>query len=295
MQIRRQTMPVWRSVLALTTAILAGGCSIRRLPARVMGPVFDDVAKALYRQTDLELAKDGLPAFLLMIDGLLESSPNDQRLLLAGAQAYSAYAMAFVEDENPDRATRLYARATDYALRALWPGTSLDQAQRQRQAAFGRVVSRTPKQQGPALYWTASCWASWIVCNAGSADAIADLPKVECLMTRALEIDETYQHGGPHLFMGVYHAARPKQLGGRPDLAKKHFQKAIDIAGDACLIAKVYFAKCYARQTFDQELHDRLLGEVVAAKIDEKSDLALINAIAKARAQRLLQESEEFF
>lgn len=260
-----------------------------------MSPVLDGISTSLYKQTDLQLAKDGLPTFLLMIDGLLESSPNNEQLLLTGTQAYSAYAMAFVEDDDPERALGMYRKAMGYALRALWPSMTLTKLQEQPQEQFEAAIAKVKHRDGPALFWTASCWASWIVMNAGSVDALADLPRVQLMMERSLAIDETYQHGGPHLFMGVYHAARPKQIGGNPEKAKEHFDRAVEIAGDNYLIAKVYFAKYYARQVFDKALHDTALKEVLNAEIDEESDLALLNTIAKARAAKLLEESDEFF
>ena len=272
------------------------GCSfVKGVPARMISGTLDDLGTSLYKQTDLELAKDGLPTFLLLIDGLLESDPDNPKLLIAAAKAYSAYTAAFVEDGDPERAAKLYRKARDYAKRLLCRNKQLKQAWDQPFDAFEAAVKTTTKRDVPALFWTSSCWASWIVCNSGSVEAIADLPKVECLMTRTVELDGTYNAGGPHLFLGVYHAARPKQIGGSPEKAKKHFEKVFQIAGDDYLIAKVYFAKYYARQTFDQELHDRVLKEVLKAEIDEDSDLALLNTVAKARAEVLLDESEDFF
>ncbi len=271
------------------------GCSVRRMAGRMVGPMFDDIGNALLRQTDLQLAKDGMPTLLLMLDGMAQSNPGDKHMLLAAAQAYSAYAMAFVEDADPDRARAMYRKAMSYALAALWPGMTLEKLQVQPQERFDAAVARVSKKDGPALYWTASCWASWIVMNTGSVDALADLPRVQTMMERALAIDETYQHGGPHLFLGIYYAARPKQIGGDPALAKKHFLKAIQIAGDDYLLAKVYYAKYYARQVFDKKLHDRLLKEVLAAKVDPHSDLAFANTVAQERAKRLLAESDDYF
>ena len=281
--------------ISAASLVFAAGCSFQSMATRAVEPMFNDVGKSLYKQTDLKLAKDGLPTFMLMIDGLLESNPNDRRLLLTGAQAYSAYAMAFVEDEDPKRAMGMYRKALRYSLRALWPGMTLEKAQVQPQEEFEAAVAKTRPSDGPAVYWTASTWASWIVMNSGSVDALADLPRVAALMERALAIDETYQNGGPHLFMGVYYAARPKQIGGQPEKAKEHFEKAIEIAGDNFLLAKVYYAKFYARQVFDKELHDRLLKEVLAAKVVDGSDNALLNTVAQAKAKALLAESDDYF
>ena len=41
----------------------------------------------------------------------------------------------------------------------------------------------------PPIFWTAYCWAGWIQSNMGSAKALGDLPRVEALMSRVLELE----------------------------------------------------------------------------------------------------------
>ena len=60
-------------------------------------------------------------------------------------------------------------------------------------------------------------------------------------------------------------------------------------AGDA-----VVYAQKYARLVFDKALHDRLLHQIIDAKVDV-ADMTLINTIAKSRAAELLAESDEYF
>jgi len=282
------------AVLALALAL--PGCGfVRSMPVRMAEPVLRDVAASVYRQTDLELARDGLPAFILLIDGLLESNPDNPDLLVAAAQAYSAYAAAFVEDEDPERATKLYATARRYGERLLRQNKAMDRAWTKDFDTFQAAVAGTTQRDLAGLFWAASSWASWINCNSGSADALADLPQVECLMLRAAALDGTYNQGGPHLFLGVYYAARPKQLGGDPDKAREHFEKALAIAGDDFLVTKVYFAKYYARQIFDRELYERTLKQVLEAPVADPSDVALLNAVARRRAKQLLDDTDEYF
>ena len=45
---------------------------------------------------------------------------------------------------------------------------------------------------------------------------------------------------------------------------------------------------------FDQTLHDKLLNEVINAKVKESS-LTLINTIAQQRAKKLLASSKDYF
>jgi len=41
-------------------------------------------------------------------------------------------------------------------------------------------------------------------------EAMSELPRVEWMMKRALELDEGFYYGGPHLFMGIWYGSRPK-------------------------------------------------------------------------------------
>jgi len=59
-------------------------------------------------------------------------------------------------------------------------------------------------------------------------------------------------------------------------------------------MAKLLYAEKYARLVFDQELHDKLLKEVINSKI-ENDESTLINSIAQHKAELLLAQSDEYF
>jgi len=83
-------------------------------------------------------------------------------------------------------------------------------------------------------------------------------------------------------------------MGGKPDVGKAHFERAIELSEGKFLPAKVFFAQQYARLVFDRELHDSLLKEVMDA--DARVDgLTLINLIAKEQASALLESADEYF
>ena len=113
-------------------------------------------------------------------------------------------------------------------------------------------------------------------------------------MARVLELDETYDNGGPHLYMGVFETVLPPSVGGRPEVARGHFERTIEIAGGKHLLAKVFFADNYARLVFDRDLHDRLLREVLETDI-RAPGLTLMNAIAQERARELLASADDYF
>ena len=57
-----------------------------------VGSLLEDVAKASSKQSDLRLIREGMPAYLMLIDGMIEAWPGNDRLLIAAAQGYSSYA-----------------------------------------------------------------------------------------------------------------------------------------------------------------------------------------------------------
>ena len=59
-------------------------------------------------------------------------------------------------------------------------------------------------------------------------------------------------------------------------------------------MTKVLLAREYARMVFDQDLHDRLLQEVIDADPDVPG-LVLLNTLAQGQARILLADSDKYF
>jgi hypothetical protein len=97
-----------------------------------------------------------------------------------------------------------------------------------------------------------------------------------------------------HGYLGILNSLRPPALGGKPDVAREHFERAIALTGGRDLSIKVEYARRYARLVFDQELHDRLLTEVLDAPVDAPR-MTLFNVLARQEAQTLLASSKEYF
>lgn len=251
-----------------------------------------DIAEGILNQDDPETVRAGAPAYLLMLDGLIADEPEDQALLLAGARLYGAYAAAFVEDD--ERARRFTGKALAYARRAL----CLDQPEvcEREQRPYGEFVQVLPEVGAgelPLLYAYGASWAGWIE-NRGDWAALADLPKVEAVLERVIQLDEAHDHGNAHLYLGVIRTQLPPALGGNPEKGRIHFERAIELSGGRNLFAKVEYAEHYARLVFDQALHDRLLNEVLAARV-EAPGFVLINTLAQQRARDLLASSRQYF
>ncbi|HWN80969.1 MAG TPA: TRAP transporter TatT component family protein, partial [Candidatus Udaeobacter sp.] len=147
----------------------------------------------------------------------------------------------------------------------------------------------------PEVLWTAAAWAGWANLSLDQPAAVADLPLIEVLLDRAVELDEGYQYGMPHLLLGAFHAARPPLLGGNPERAERHFTRARELGQGNLLLVPVFEAKYYARAILDPELFDRLLAEALSAPLDRAPDIRLLNTVAQRKARDLQPMRDEWF
>ncbi len=271
-------------IVALTVAISA--CSVTKIP--------DNLAYGVLNNNDLETVRAGLPTYLLLMDGLLETYPDSASLLSSASSLNSAYAGVFVEDEV--RARLMTNKALHLAQRAACAhnraACGLKTMEFER---FEKVVLDMDSQKDvPILYTLGTSWASYIQMNSADWGAIADLAKVQLVMNHLYELDPNYENGMVPLYLGVLSSLLPPALGGKPDVAQAYFEEGIEISEGKNLIIKVMYAQQFARLIFDQELHDRLLSEVVASDPNLKG-FTLQNIYAQDEAEKLLAESVEYF
>jgi hypothetical protein len=266
----------------------------KKLTVGATATLLDEVARASYRQSDLRILREGMPAYLMLIDGMVQAIPDNEQLLIAAAQSYSSFASLFVEDQDKEYANLLYERGKRYALRSLEMRGFKDPLQRPFDD-FKEGLTRLGKKEVPYLFWTATCWANWIRLNLDSMEAMSELPRVEWMMKRALELDEGFYYGGPHLFFGIWYASRPKIAGGDLKKAQDHFRKALDFGQGNFLMAYVYYANYYARSMMDKDLFTSILQKVLETPADISPDLVLVNTVAKNQAKELLSHVEEYF
>jgi len=278
-------------ISVLVTALPLSGCQMWASTATTR--IAENVSAAVLDQEDVLIVRDGGPAYLIAIDGLIQGDPENETLLLTGARLYAAYASAFVGD--PARAQRLTLRAKGYGQRALCVRrAALCYSARLSFDDFEQSLAMTESSDVEALYGIGSAWASWIQASGGDWNAIADIPKVQALMERVVVLQPDYQSGGAHLYLGVLHTLRPDSMGGRPDLGRRHFEAAIELSNGRNLAAKVLFARQYARLVFDRPLHDRLLKDVVAADPRVRG-FTLSNILAQEEAYELLADADDYF
>ncbi len=259
----------------------------------IAGNMADGLSTAMLNQDDPETVRSGAPAYLLMLDGLIEGNPDNADMLLAGSKLYNSYASIFVEDS--ERSIRLSNKAFVYALRSICErNQAICQSYNHSFDTFSASLKSISEDDIAYLYGFGSAWAGVIQANSGDWNAIADLPKITVVMQQIVKLDETYDNGGAHAYLGVLSSLRPPSLGGKPEVGREHFEKAIELSSQKNLMYKVLFARHYARLVYNRDLHDKLLNEVL--KDEAKAPgLTLINTLAKQDAKVLLDSAEEYF
>lgn len=253
----------------------------------------EDLQAAVQNQNDPETVRDGAPAYMLLLDSFIEGDPRDPELLSAAANLYAAYGTVFAGD--PERAARLTERARGYAARAVclrfepgcdWPGMPFDE--------FAQTLPRLGPGQADVVWSYAAASLASIRAHSGDWNALAELPQMEALLLRYLELDGSDGHAQIYTWLGILATLRPPALGGEPEKGRAYFERAIELSGGRDLAAKVEFAKGYARLLYDRELHDRLLREVLAADA-EAPGLTLGNVLAQRDAEALLASADDYF
>jgi tetratricopeptide (TPR) repeat protein len=250
---------------------------------------------SINEETDLVLAEQAIPANLKMLEGLLREDPENESLLRNLAEGFCGYAFSFVEDTDPERASRLYLRGRGYAEQLLVAHGAPENLTGQNPAQFKEAIKTLDADHLPGLYWMGQCWAGWLMLNLDDLQAFVAIPKIEATLQRALELDESYHYAGPHLLLGAFYGGRSKMLGGNPDKARGHFDKCLELTQHKFLMAKVIYAKTYAVQMQDLGLFKKLLGEVRDAPADTLPEQQLANAVAKRKAQKLLESADDLF
>lgn len=277
-------------ILMLLTA-----CSMGQMVVRSSQTILDSGVESMNRETDLQLARDAMPANLKLVEGMLIEDPNNNELRLFAAEGFYGYSYGFIEMEDPLRAKLLYRRCYSHAQRALkQAGIDIDPESATHEAVE-TAVSKAGKKAVPALFWTANCLGKWIDLSRDDLSLVASLSNVAILMQRVIDLDDEFYFGSAHIFFGAYYGGRSPLLGGDFSRSEAEFQRAAEINDDKLLIVNLLQAEFLDRQRLDQQaFHNRLVA-IIEAPENLYPEMALVNGIAKQRAALLLDYEDEWF
>ncbi|MFA7331651.1 MAG: TRAP transporter TatT component family protein [Candidatus Delongbacteria bacterium] len=278
-------------ILALLLAGVAGsGCSVRRLAVNGVTPALDQFVDALYAEPDPALARTAFETDLHLLQGLRRTH-DKPRLAELEAMALTGYGLVFWEGQDNERAGALYLRARDVGLQLLGQDVfALDEE------TFQSWLAQRKPADLPALFWTAFPYGAWMNLNLDSQEALFTLPRVEAMVTRGLELDESYFFGAGHLFLGALACTRPRFVGGDPEAGLERFQAAARLTGPDFLLPKLFEARHYCPATLDEARFD----EILTAARERRAELlrhpqALLNAWCLRQLDSLDAHREDLF
>jgi len=299
------------SKLILGSVLLAGwlgsGCSVTRYVQNKAADVVAQSGTTFSSDDDPELVKSAAPFSLKLMEGLLAENPKHTGLLTATASGFTQYSYAFVQAEADEvepqdftaaeklraRARKLYLRAQRYGLRGLevnHPGFATNVLINPK-----ATVKTATKADVPLLYWTAASWASAISLSKDNPDLIAQIPSMEALIYRALELDESYGEGAIHSFLITYEMGRPG-AGGDPVLrAREHFDRAVALSRTNSAAPFVTLAEAVTIQKQDGKEFESLLNQALAINPEAVPENRLLNTVMQDRARWLLSRKSELF
>jgi len=299
--------PIWCAFAVMLGATLLGGCSLKRMAVNKLGDALASGGTTFAADDDPELVKAAVPFSLKLMESLLNESPNHRGLLEAASSGFTQYSYAFVQQDADElepgdfaaaealraRAKRLYLRARNYGLRGLeaaHPGFTNALSQKPLEA-----VRRMRKRDVPQLYWCAAAWGSAISLGKDDPALLATIPQMEALIDRALELDESWGEGAIHSFLVSYEMSRQGASGDPVERARRHFERALQLAGgrQAGLFVTFAEAVCVEKQIVKQ--FEELLGQALAIDADAYPEQRLANLVMQRRARWLLSRKDELF
>jgi predicted anti-sigma-YlaC factor YlaD len=270
----------------MAVGCLSTGCSIKKMAINRLGDALASGGTTFSSDDDPDLVKAAVPFSLKLMESLLAESPKHKGLLFATSSGFTQYAYAFVQqdaDEMEDkdltaaqalraRARRLYLRARNYGLRGLDVSHS----------GFEKMLRANPQE-------------AVRVTRRAEPNLVAEIPIMEALIDRALELDESFGDGAIHSFLITYEMSRQGAKGEPADRARKHFERAMELARGLQAGPLVSLAEAVSVQKQDLKEFDALLNRALAIDADAHPEYRLVNLVMQRRARWLLSRREELF
>ena len=293
-------------VLLAVTMLASSGCSLRTMAVNAVVPVLADPAVYLSEE-DPELVRESLPFLLKTLESIILAEPEQDEALVSACSGFTLYGNGFLqvdaeaaswdgdydrEIELRDRTWRLYVRARDYCLRSLeLRHSGIGAGLREDPAS---ALSVTGAEDVEVLFYLSAAWGLAISNALDQPDLVGDLPVVRALLDRALELDEDYGRGSIHAAL-ITLESLPAQLGGSPERAREHFERAVELSDGLDAGPYVTFALGVSVPEENRAEFEDLLNRALAIDPDENTDQRLLNVVNQRRARLLLDVVDDLF
>jgi len=247
--------------------------------------IIDDGMPAIFSEDDLNYAREAIPANLKLMEIMMETQKRDS-LLLNASIGFCGYAFAFLEDENPSRASSFYLKGLNYSDELIRKNGIIKD---------GKIIpEKVSKKNAKYLFWNTFCKSGLVNLNKDNPDILSKLGEIEEAGELLIKINPEYFYNSAYSLMGSYYASKPKILGGKLEKALEYFNKAILPPGNDFLLNHLLYAKTYGIMSQDEKLFDERLDFILKYEV-KKDEKALFNKIAIEKTKKLKEKKDEFF
>ena len=291
---------------ALLLAAWTAGCSPRTYALHKVADAVSSGGEGFATDDDPELVRESVPFALKAMESLLSGQPYHRGLLTSLARGFTQYSAAFVRqdaEEAPDpevsragreRARRLYLRAREYGLRGL--AAAHPRFREELAADPAKAAATAEPEDVPLLFWTGVSWSLAISIAQDDPGMLADLPRCEALMRRALALREDFDGGAIHEYFVAFEGGRPEAMGGSAERARRHFEKAMELSRGKKVSPLVTMAENVSVRAQDRKEFLRLLDRALAFDArGEAPEHRLSNLVAQRKARWLIRRVDELF
>ena len=279
-------------------ALAGPACSPKTYAIKMVADTLSEGTSSFATDDDPELIKEALPFGLKTLEGLAVQLPTHRPLLGSLAVGFTSYSAGFIQPEirglesvdldlaraKKVRARRMFIRARDYGLRAL--ETNYPNLRQRLLQDPKAALAKTVKKDVPDLYWTAAAWGSAISLGKDQMDLVADVPIVDALIHRAIELDEAWDGGSLTEFMIAFESRGDAQ-GGSLDRARTYYNRTLELAKGKRISPHVSLAENVSITTQNRTEFETLLDEALAFDCDKYPETRLVNMLAQKRARQL--------
>jgi predicted anti-sigma-YlaC factor YlaD len=300
--------PGYRLTVVCCLVALSAGCSIKKMAVNKVGDMLSSSGSTFESDEDPDFVAAAIPFGLKLYEGLLDESPKHTGLLLAAASGFTEYSYAFIDlkaeeakEESIDKANELTARARKMYLRAHAYGM---RGLEVKYPGFGAALDndavtalkRVRKTEVPMLYWTGASLGLAVSTSKGDPEMLGQLPLVEMIVNRIVELDETFENGAvPEFLITLEGAKSGIKLEDMEAAMRKHFDRAMEISKGKRAGTYVSFAENADEPAQNAAEFKSMLEKALAIDVNADPTTRLANVIAQKRARWLLAHQSELF
>ncbi|PKL26423.1 MAG: hypothetical protein CVV47_00380 [Spirochaetae bacterium HGW-Spirochaetae-3] len=278
--------------LTLSSLVFLGSCALLKAG--------DYASAAFMRENDPELAEAAFPAMIKASEALSLADPGDDGKAVMTASLYVMYANAFLDgrafalpDDAYEEKRALSLRAVSLYRRAAI--LLVPRVEKRAPGIFGdgASLSRFGRDDVPLLYWTAAAVLSAFAGDPVDFDNAARVGGAVAIFEKARALDPGWNGGAIDELAITIYGSLPRDLGGDPEKAVAAFaaaKAATDSASPGPYVAYAY-SVCVAAG--DAEGFASALE--TALELDGRPGSALMDALARRKASRLLADAATYF